>query len=651
MELPIPPLLDSSSDAPTYRLNHQTLSQFSTLSYPSPISTSQSSLQAALSTLPSLPSLSKQLSQPSNQQPAIELNLSINNPYHHKVQASIQHSNNLVIRVTKRRRKVPLRNEKGEIVQEGQYRIEPVGIENKLIRFRAMADFQYIPSLPQQDPVLNLVDGIRSLDIAAIRQFTMPEPSESFPESSYIPPPIFTRHGLPQNFDLRPAGGAVRITTSSGLTRLVNSTRYKVKTMQSILFLHGSQVPLEPDAGFLKELGRTEKNRVEEKLELLLESRPVWTRVAMCNQLNGEENKFVNNNKSVWPMIGYTFGDGPFRDLVIKFGYDPRIDPNARFYQHFILRNINNVRSKALPGTKGASQAMAAKGKHGKYFTGTGNGNGEGNAGGEGDKSSNKSHIFDGDQVYAKIGNFQLVDIVDPLSRALIDSSEGVLESCSRDANEGWYAFDYLDQIKQVVRRKFMGLLQGVRVEDKDCDDLLGWELSRESREGKGTRGKSMGITKEKEKEKGGGGRRRRKGSSKSQSGSQSESSAVETEEGSGESGRDENDGEGSGQSASGQSEQEGDREGDGDGEGEGIGGTQGGRKKPKKPVRAPWEMPRKKKRRPKIAETEEDMLARLQRKSRRSTTTGPTGLPIPPARFSRPASEAMDEDQDQPDE
>lgn len=148
MELPIPPLLDSSSDAPTYRLNHQTLSQFSTLSYPSPISTSQSSLQAALSTLPSLPSLSKQLSQPSNQQPAIELNLSINNPYHHKVQASIQHSNNLVIRVTKRKRKVPLRNEKGEIIQEGQYRIEPVGIENKLIRFRGTSLSLSLSHLP-----------------------------------------------------------------------------------------------------------------------------------------------------------------------------------------------------------------------------------------------------------------------------------------------------------------------------------------------------------------------------------------------------------------------------------------------------------------------------------------------------------------------
>lgn len=48
-------------------------------------------------------------------------------------------------------------------------------------------------------------------------------------------------------------------------------------------------------------------------------------------------------------------------------------------YQHFILRNINNVRSKALPGTKGASQALAAKGKHLKSGTSTGGGeNGEG---------------------------------------------------------------------------------------------------------------------------------------------------------------------------------------------------------------------------------------------------------------------------------
>jgi len=64
--------------------------------------------------------------------------------------------------------------------------------------------------------------------------------------------------------------------------------------MQSILFLHGPSIPIAPDPNFLKELGRTEKNRVEKKLEGLFEERRVWTRVAMCNQLTQEENKFVN---------------------------------------------------------------------------------------------------------------------------------------------------------------------------------------------------------------------------------------------------------------------------------------------------------------------------------------------------------------------
>lgn len=164
----------------------------------------------------------------------------------------------------------------------------------------------------------------------------MPEPSEDFNhhESNKLdlipPPPIFSRHALPQNFNFRPAGGTVRITTEQGLTRLVNSTRYKVKTIQSILFID-EKVPSGPDESFLKELKRTELNDVEKRIKELLENeRPVWTRLALLNQLTRDQVKYISNNKSVWPMVGYTFSDGPFRDLVIRFGYDPRKDPQAR---------------------------------------------------------------------------------------------------------------------------------------------------------------------------------------------------------------------------------------------------------------------------------------------------------------------------------
>jgi hypothetical protein len=38
------------------------------------------------------------------------------------------------------------------------------------------------------------------------------------------------------------------------------------------------------------------------------------------------------SDKTIWPIIGYTFADGPFRDLVVRFGYDPRKDPEARLF-------------------------------------------------------------------------------------------------------------------------------------------------------------------------------------------------------------------------------------------------------------------------------------------------------------------------------
>lgn len=62
---------------------------------------------------------------------------------------------------------------------------------------------------------------------------------------------------------------------------------------------------------------------------------------------------------------------------------------------------------------------------------------------------------------------------------------DGVLPACSSDNNEGWYAFDYFDQIHQVVRRKWQGLLAGLVVSDEDCQDLIDMKgLSKESREG-----------------------------------------------------------------------------------------------------------------------------------------------------------------------
>lgn len=215
--------------------------------------------------------------------------------------------------------------------------------------------------------------------------------------------------------------------------------------------------------------------------------------------------------------------------------------------------------------------------------------------------------------MYSKIGNFQLIDIVDPLSRALVDSTEGVLPACSRDANEGWYAFDYLDQIRQVVRRKFMALvLEGRRLEDRDCDDLLGWELSKRSRLAEGHRDGASGQRGQGAKESRDATVARRPAARRRSTTNADEddaSSQVET-------------------SGSGQDSEEGERETGDEGDSgsgpdsetqsEAASGTdnenshgQGkGTRKGKKPTRAPWELPKRRKGRPMRAETEEDMVS-----------------------------------------
>lgn len=209
------------------------------------------------------------------------------------------------------------------------------------------------------------------------------------------------------------------------------------------------------------------------------------------------------------------------------------------------------------------------------------------------------SHIFDGKQVYSKIGHFQLCDISDPLCRSLIDSPDGVLDFCSSDINEGWYAYDYFEQIRQVVRRKWQGLLNGIEVTTEDCDDLLRWQCSKESRVGQGRRRAAAKATNALT----GVAPRKKKGAKKA------EGEAPTSEHG-GDGEQDEQDGE--------ESEEGGSGSGSGS---EGGAGTPSQKGRPwtsKKPIRtAPWEKPKAKRSKAKQPETEAQLVRSLRFPSR----------------------------------
>ncbi|GAA5832249.1 hypothetical protein JCM11251_004294 [Rhodosporidiobolus azoricus] len=612
--LPTPPPLPPG--APIYRLplKSDRFPRFASVEYPGPVR----SVNVALASVGGIDVVAKALSA----EPAkpIELNLQPDNPFFHTIPAHTTKANNVVMKIVKKRRKKPSRDEQGRVIEEGVFTIEPVGIETQTVRFRAMADFQYVPKVSKEDPTMKLADAIRTLDIEGIRNFTMPQPEEDFPESAFMPPPSFSRHGLPQIFDMKPAASTVRQTTDSGVVRLVNQTRHKTRALQTILFAQ-QNVPQGPEELYLKELGRRDLIATEKRMRALLDERPVWTRTGMLNQLSSEEAKLMSVNKNIWPIVGYTFSDGPFRDLIIRFGYDPRQHPEARFYQHITFRNSANMRSKATLGTRGLIQAQSArtrrKGKEKEAQT-----------------SSHLSHTFDGKAVHSKVGNFQLCDISDPLCRSLIDSDEGVLPICSSDINEGWYAYDYFEQIRQVVRRKWQGLLSGLEVTDEDCADLLRWENSKDSREGQVKTQKKATTVVQAEKagaktgRKKGKGRRARSGS-ESEMDSESRRSSLgsgDDEDGDeGELGEEEEEAGGSGSDAA--------RSRDPSSMSATPTASRRGGPTGRMPVRnsrAPWEMPKQKRTKAKQPETESQVLARLSRSLRRSTRGGGEATPGP---------------------
>lgn len=93
------------------------------------------------------------------------------------------------------------------------------------------------------------------------------------------------------------------------------------------------------------------------------------------------------------------------------------------------------------------------------------------------EKDDHRSHLFDGESLHTTRGNFQLIDITDRLCKKLIYSKVGVRKTCSATGN-GWYDLDFYEQIRSVVKRKFVGLIDGERVSDGDCEDLLGDKVS-----------------------------------------------------------------------------------------------------------------------------------------------------------------------------
>ncbi|KAM5532733.1 hypothetical protein V8D89_013625 [Ganoderma adspersum] len=419
----------------------------------------------------------------------LELRLRPSNPYAHPIPGEVVPTSNIVFKVVKRK----WRRQNGDTASGdgavGEYTVEAVGVVPKTARFRSMADFQYQPNM--SDPVAKLRNAMDTMDVEELLQYHIPPEKEEYtitaaeadPSAMDIdpqllgghaadsnadpktksnlrlfPPPLFSRQGVPQNYNYKANTASVETIvvdedTGEEKKRLINRMRWKGFGPIAVSYTD-KNVPEKPSATVEEQRGQADK-KILKRLGELFQERPVWTRAAIFNQFMPLEVRDIINSKYLLPLVSYVFEDGPWRDTYVRLGYDPRADPDARLYQRLYFRNINHPIVRPSVVTRRQEQRNESAQAR---FSGM---------------DERRSHIFDGETVTSETAAFQLCDITDAMLKEMIeaDDEDSLRESCNE--RDGWYTTHALERIKTVLRHKFFSLLLGHVATQQECEALL----------------------------------------------------------------------------------------------------------------------------------------------------------------------------------
>ncbi|KAI0472120.1 hypothetical protein GGR56DRAFT_107301 [Xylariaceae sp. FL0804] len=313
----------------------------------------------------------------------------------------------------------------------GRYEVEAVGMIRDSHRFRGLADFQFANT---EAPYLSRVAAhLLPGDVSKVRELTYTGGVTTAPGQEIIPPPHFTDKviGFNYNYEQNPFIHGDEVD-EKGETQLVN--RQGRKKLSYGHFIHHDTFPIPQQP---KRPTKHAQYRVPDSLlrqmEEAMKRRPLWTRRSLMNQLKGSYTESMI--KVAIQLFGYQFRGGPWRDAVVKYGVDPRSDPEYRQYQ-----TLSFKLAKTRVGEAKTPWQTIRKGQYAQY-------------------NRNKdfdSHLWDGES-YSTDGKFwQLCDVTDPFVRKLIDEAplrtECDLTEC------GWYHKGVLTKIKAVMKAKMIAI-------------------------------------------------------------------------------------------------------------------------------------------------------------------------------------------------
>ncbi|KAL1124661.1 hypothetical protein AAG570_001285 [Ranatra chinensis] len=231
-------------------------------------------------------------------------------------------TNGILLKAKVLRKKNRMNSEEEETIVKS---IEIIGRATTTFKFKSSCDFQFLPmEIGENGKMESLrhtlipsrVDGDHILK-------WLEEPCKYF-----LPPAAFSRIDSMSNNTYSYRREAKSEHDTSGA--LIGRTRKRRSGHAIFVSFNVPNVPVKPREKALKflELKMLSGHQLE-TVQKCFKERPIWSKLALMCTTGFQQDHL----KYLLPAVAYYFVTGPFRIMWVRFGYDPRKDPNSRIYQ------------------------------------------------------------------------------------------------------------------------------------------------------------------------------------------------------------------------------------------------------------------------------------------------------------------------------
>ncbi|CAL4184680.1 unnamed protein product, partial [Meganyctiphanes norvegica] len=225
-----------------------------------------------------------------------------------------------------------------EECSDATIRTELYGVVRTKYKFNNMCDFQYVPlvSLVDESSQECVYDDLVPKGMEKADWLNQPAPL-------FLPPAAFSRMDTPQDYRYRREANT---DNKSKLPQNIICRTRQRRTHFAIFYSFKDEgVPTMPLPGAMSQIRvKFMDNELYSGLQKEFQKRPIWSKNALKVRLGYSRDKL----KYLLPTQSYYFHTGPWRNLWIVFGYDPRKDPTAWIYQTFDyrIRQAGGVKTK-----------------------------------------------------------------------------------------------------------------------------------------------------------------------------------------------------------------------------------------------------------------------------------------------------------------